>query len=317
MSSSAPPVPKSAFSVCAAAPAGTNWFWPPSASPRLPRNWTLSAMISTACRFVPSWASHSRHSRRPSTATGRPLERYCAQLSPWLPQTVMSKYFGFSVHSPVAPSFRRVFTASRRLQTAVPLGVWRSSGSLVRLPTSTTRLMLAMFLAPSESGGPRLLRGPVVVIGARGHGRDRCGRLRLASLDAGDGEVAYDAVGDLQDAGDPRQRRRRDREDQHVAGALRLVADLVGELAPAPRLMVVPRAAVTLDPLAHARHDLCHTVVGELGVQQQQNLVLVHAPECSFPWTEDGPAPWAPLRVRRRDGRGEKKRQCSIASWPG
>src|SRR5262249_58782655 len=91
MSSSAPPAPKSAFSGCAAAPAGTNWFRPPSPSPRLPRNWTLSATISTACRFVPSWASHSRHSRRPSTATGRPFDRYWAQLSPWLPQTVMSK----------------------------------------------------------------------------------------------------------------------------------------------------------------------------------------------------------------------------------
>ena len=26
-----------------------------------------------------------------STATGRPFDRYCAQLSPWFPQTVMSK----------------------------------------------------------------------------------------------------------------------------------------------------------------------------------------------------------------------------------
>src|SRR6185312_16130326 len=52
----------------------------------------------------------------------------------------------------------------------------------------------------------------------------------------------------------------------------------------------------------------------EVGVQQQQNFVLVHVPECSFPWTEDGPAPCAPLRVGRRDGRGEKRRQCSIGA---
>src|SRR5262245_5755218 len=82
-------LPKSAFS--AVAPAGTNWRSPPSASPRLPRNWTLSAMISTAWRLEPSCASHSRQSSRPSTPTGRPLDRYCAQLSPWLPQTVTSK----------------------------------------------------------------------------------------------------------------------------------------------------------------------------------------------------------------------------------
>src|SRR5215208_1896380 len=90
MSSSAAAVPKSAFS--AVAPLGTNCGCPPSApSGRPPRNWTLSAMISTAWRFVPSWASHSRQSSRPSTATGRPFARYCAQLSPWLPQTVTSK----------------------------------------------------------------------------------------------------------------------------------------------------------------------------------------------------------------------------------
>src|SRR5688572_10671295 len=65
--------------------------WSPPPSPRPPRNCTESAITSTAWRLEPSWASHSRHSRRPSIATGRPLARYCAQFSPWLPQTVMSK----------------------------------------------------------------------------------------------------------------------------------------------------------------------------------------------------------------------------------
>src|SRR5437588_8953386 len=90
MSSSAEP-PKSSLPAVAAA--GTNWrsLSPPPPPSRLPRNWTLSAMISTAWRLVPSCASHSRQSSRPSTPTGRPLERYCAQLSPWLPQTVTSK----------------------------------------------------------------------------------------------------------------------------------------------------------------------------------------------------------------------------------
>src|SRR5215211_7310681 len=60
-------------------------------SERDPRNCTLFAMISTACRFDPSCASHSRQSSRPSTATGRPLERYWAQFSPCAPQTVTSK----------------------------------------------------------------------------------------------------------------------------------------------------------------------------------------------------------------------------------
>jgi hypothetical protein len=56
----------------------------------LPRNWMLSAMISIAWRLVPSF-SHSRHSSRPSMATGRPLAVYLATVSPRLPQTVTSK----------------------------------------------------------------------------------------------------------------------------------------------------------------------------------------------------------------------------------
>ena len=53
----------------------------------------------------------------------------------------------------------REFTARRSLQTAVPLGVCRSSGSLVRLPTSTTRLMLAaMPIPPLAAVSQRLSR---------------------------------------------------------------------------------------------------------------------------------------------------------------
>jgi hypothetical protein len=90
MSSSAAAGPKSLVSAVAAA--GTYWLPPPSSpSPRPPRNWTLSATISTASRFEPSCACHSRQSRRPSIATGLPFERYCEQLSAWLPKTEMLK----------------------------------------------------------------------------------------------------------------------------------------------------------------------------------------------------------------------------------
>src|SRR5215211_1453729 len=94
MSSSDPPAPTGA---CSKSPvsAGTS-LWgvkrPPfSAASREPRNWTESAMISTDCRLLPCWSCHSRHSRRPSTATGRPFWRYWAQFSPCAPQTVTSK----------------------------------------------------------------------------------------------------------------------------------------------------------------------------------------------------------------------------------
>src|SRR5215469_11902225 len=53
---------------------------PPAVSSRGPRNWTESAIISTALRFVPSWASHSRHSSRPSIATGRRSEEHTSEL---------------------------------------------------------------------------------------------------------------------------------------------------------------------------------------------------------------------------------------------
>src|SRR3954454_3472267 len=47
-----------------------------------------------------------------------------------------------STHSPLAESLRRVLVATRRLHTAVPSRVERSSGSWVRFPVRTTRLML-------------------------------------------------------------------------------------------------------------------------------------------------------------------------------
>src|SRR5919109_1322946 len=113
---------------------------PPPSSRGLERNWTESAMMSIAWRLLPS-CSHSRHSRRPSTATGRPFERYRAQFSPCAPQTVTSKKLGLSTHSPVELSLRRVLHATRSLQTEVPLGSERSSGSVVRFPVMITRLM--------------------------------------------------------------------------------------------------------------------------------------------------------------------------------
>src|SRR5665811_457257 len=110
------------------------------ASWREPRNCTVLATTSTFERLEPSCASQLRKLRRPSMATCRPLLRYWAQLSPWPPQTTMSKKFGFSIHSPASFLYFS-FTASPRVQTDLPLGVVRSSGSRVRFPTRTTRLI--------------------------------------------------------------------------------------------------------------------------------------------------------------------------------
>src|SRR3954470_3356062 len=127
---------------------------PPLKPSGLERNWMLSAMMSTDWRLLPCWSCHSRHSSRPSTATGRPFERKRAQFSPWAPQTVTSKKLGLSSHSPVLLFLRRVLQATRSEHTEVPLCSERSSGSRVRLPVRTTRLMLVA----ATGGSFRLLR---------------------------------------------------------------------------------------------------------------------------------------------------------------
>jgi hypothetical protein len=54
---------------------------------------------------------------------------------------VTSKKFGLSSHSPVELFLRRVLHATRSEHTDMPLGSERSSGSRVRFPVRTTRLM--------------------------------------------------------------------------------------------------------------------------------------------------------------------------------
>src|SRR5581483_1542145 len=116
---------------------------PPASSPRPPRNCTVSAMISIDSRFCPSLVSHWLHSSRPSMATGRPFFRYCAQLSACRPNTVTRKKFGFSSQFPVSLFLRRVLTAIPNLQIE-RLPAAPSSGSLVRLPVSTTLLIFTV-----------------------------------------------------------------------------------------------------------------------------------------------------------------------------
>src|SRR5919206_233663 len=156
-------------------------------------------MISTACR-LPWSVSHSRHSRRPSSATGRPLERKRAQFSPCAPQTVTSKKLGLSSHSPVDWFLRRVLEAMRREQTDRPLAVERSSGSRVRLPVRTTRLML--------------------VAAMEGSFRRRGARAEL------DDPVAQDAVRDLQVVVQLLEQVPRAAELQQVVLGLAVLADL-------------------------------------------------------------------------------------------
>src|SRR5215210_1264309 len=164
----------------------------------------------------------------------------------------------------------------RSLQTDEPLGVCRSSGSRVRLPTRTTRLMFAMVLL--------LLRGD-----AYGFGdilTARLGRRHwpgVPCLRAPNGHVAHDSVGDAQNARDLRERLRLGRKREQVIGAVGLVVDLVGELAPSPDVVCVPGAAALLDQLTRARDDLGPALLRELGVEHEQDLVVDHGAEWLLP----------------------------------
>ena len=65
--------------------------------------------------------------------------------------------------------------------------------------------------------------------------------------------------------------------------ALALVVDLVLEPAPAPRLVAVEAAAVALDRLARAGDDLVLPLLGQLGIEHEQDFIVGHAPETSLP----------------------------------
>src|SRR5206468_10092637 len=129
-------------------------------------------------------------------------------------------------------------------------GVCRSSGSRVRLPTRTTRLMLAMLLFLLF-----FLRTNVraSVLGLPADRLDRLDRLgartagAVSSLDATRGEMAHDAVGDLQDPRQLVERLRLGVELEQVVDPVRRLVDLVRELAPPPGIVFDPGTAGVLD----------------------------------------------------------------------
>jgi len=71
--------------------------------------------------------------------SGEPLVTYSPAISAVRPQSVTSTNVVSSTHSPAAV-FRRSLTASVMSVTAVPLAIYRSSGSRVTLPIRITLL---------------------------------------------------------------------------------------------------------------------------------------------------------------------------------
>src|SRR5436190_13005209 len=90
-----------------------------------------------------------------------------------------------------------------------------------------------------------------------------------------DGHEAHHAIGDGKHAGDLVQRRRRHIEGEHVVERLALVLDLVGQLAPAPGVGRDPRSVTLLDDLLDAVDDSAMSLLGDLWLDQQHDLVRV------------------------------------------
>ena len=100
---------------------------------------TSSTSSSTTVRFSPSLVSYDRCLSRPVTMTRVPRVSDSATFSAYCRHTAQRmKTVSPSFHSLVCLSRSRVVDATVKLATAAPLGVKRSSGSAVRLPTMVT-----------------------------------------------------------------------------------------------------------------------------------------------------------------------------------
>src|SRR5438270_105399 len=118
------------------------------------------ATTSVVYCLAPSLLVHSRVCSRPSTYTCRPLERYSPHSSAGLPQTTMRCH---SVRSCFCPCLSVQFSlvAMVKFATACPLGVYRTSGSLPRLPMRMTLLTpLPAMLASLQVEVGTLAQGP-------------------------------------------------------------------------------------------------------------------------------------------------------------
>jgi hypothetical protein len=110
-----------------------------------------------------------------------------------------------------------------------------------------------------------------------GFGAPRLGR------GATDRHVSQGAVGDLEHACRLGERLGVGIEVEEVVDPLALLVDLLRELASAPRLLPDPRPAALLDELAHARDDLVLALFGQLGVEDEHDLVCVHGSRFLLP----------------------------------
>src|SRR3954470_23135672 len=204
-----------------------------------------STSTSSTVRFSPSLVSYDRCRSRPCTMTRAPRCSDSATFSAACRQMLQRrKSASPSFHSLVCLSRKRGVDATVKFATAAPLGVKRSSGSSVRLPTTVIVVSPAMS-RPLLRAGPDELRA----------------KHRL---------VEVELPVELLDGG----RLRRDVEDR--VDPLDLVVDLVGETAPAPDVDLVDAAAALADDpeeLVEGRRDGAFL---EIGIEDDHQFIATH-----------------------------------------
>src|SRR3954451_14297803 len=204
-------------------------------------------------RFSPSLVSYVRLRRRPLTSTRVPRVSDSATFSAASRQTEQRmKRVSPSFHSFDWRSTVRGVEATVKLATAAPEGVNRSSGSLVRLP------MMVMTVSPAMLFLPAFVSGRLV-----GFGADQLGRQdRLVQVELPVEFLGQVGLGLHVD----------DRVD-----ALGLLLDLVGQLAAAPDVDVLDRAAALADDVEEPVERGCDRTLLEFGVEDDHQLVVTHA----------------------------------------
>ena len=265
-------------------------------------------MISTAWRFVPSCASHSRQSRRPSTPTGPALREVLrAALALVAPDRDVEVV---RLLGPLAG--RRVLLArvhgepqlaDRRAARRVPqLGVAR------QVADEHDAIDVRHALPPPAR--PRTPRSAPVHRCAvcRGGGATRpWPGLRCTPPHR---HVAHDAVGDLQDARQLVERRRLGVEDRRGGRCPRPCVSISYASLRRPHGSCPSQVPPPFSMSSRTRvDDLVLPLLRQLGIEHEQNLVLVHASRFLLPSVLGGPA------GRRRsgtDGAGRSRKRRPV-----
>src|SRR5699024_9782879 len=214
---------------------------------------TSSTSSSMTVRFSPSLVSKVRDFSRPWTTTRVPRCRDSATFSPISRHTEQRRNrVSPSLNSPAWRSKIRGVEATVKFATAAPLGVKRSSGSLVRFPTTVMTVSPAIECSLKRGSCSALLR------------------VRAEDLRAQNGLVESELT--IEFLG----RCRLGVEIDHDVVALGLLLDLVREATTSPDVHVVDGAVLSRDNLDQVVHGVSQRPLFEVVIKNEHELVLTH-----------------------------------------